>query len=636
MPAGHRCRQFPLRAIDGFPSQAIPVLLHLGMLAFTLGVLFPPAAAAQTKLIFTEYQYNNPKIKSMNLDGSGVAELFTIPPAEWLPLGCDYDSDGQKVYWTHGSTPGTIRRANLDGSGMQLLVSNLKLPRGISVDAVNGKMYWVQAPPAGNALGLLKRANLDGSGVETIYAVTPYDPTLSYIGRPTVDPVNGYVYFCCGGEIRRVKLDGTGYVQTAVRGVTTVTALALDVSANQLYFLDANTNSDYLGRANLDDTGFTVVYDNTPGSGGSSGLIDLDVDVLGGKVYWSDEFQKSIKRANLDGSSVEQLYTSPGSLTPTDMSLDYRPMQPIMDCNNNQIRDLDDIESGFSEDCNFNGIPDECEDDPCGPPDFVLDHGSDPSQSHRVLSGDPVNGYEIFQPFDLTTPETIITGLDLDGYTVIYHPTGFRATIFPDDGTGNFPDESAPIAWTDCHYRFSTNTIAWSSFPIAATLGAGRYWIRLTAQHTDYDGAACVGTSGLPSLSRRSNGTLYYSTHSIALRLRAGNPAAVPEASEASDAGTWQLFAAPNPMRSGATVSLILSQAQAVRLAIHDPAGRLVRLLLDGRLPAGTHTLGWDGRDMRGRPVGAGIYLLSLDDGAQGRGGRAGREASARQILVLR
>ncbi len=602
-------------------------------LACALTVFSVSAAASQTRLIFTEYQYNNPKIKSMNLDGSGVAELFTIPPAEWLPLGCDYDSDGQQVYWTHGSTPGTIRRANLDGSGMQLLVSGLKLPRGMAVDAVNGKMYWVQAPPAGNALGLLKRANLDGSGIETIYAVDPYDPTLSYIGRPTVDPANGYVYFCTGGAIRRVKLDGTGYVQTVVRGVTTVTAIALDVAANQLYFLDANTNSDYVGRADLDDTRFTVLVDNTPGTAGTSGLIDLEVDLPGGKLYWSDELQKAIKRADLAGSAAELLYTSPGSLTPTDMSLDLRPPQPIMDCNNNQIRDLDDIESGFSQDCNFNGIPDECEDDPCAPPDFLLDHGSDPSQSHRVLSGDAVNGYEIFQPFDVTESEVTITAVDLDGYTVIYHPTGFRATIFPDDGTGAFPDESAPIAWTDCQYRFSTNTIAWSRFPIEATLAAGRYWIRLTAQHLDYDGAACIGTSGLPSLSRRSNGVLYYSAHSIALRLLGGDPAAVPEARRAT---LRQLAVAPNPARAGASVSFVLARAQEVRLAVHDPAGRLIRLLHDGPLPAGAHAFDWDGRDRQGRPVDAGVYLLGLDHVSPYGETSSDRGTLSRRVLVLR
>ena len=31
------------------------------------------------------------------------------------------------------------------------------------------------------------------------------------------------------------------------------------------------------------------------------------------------------------------------------------------DCNNNETQDSEDIGSGFSEDCNENGVPDECE-----------------------------------------------------------------------------------------------------------------------------------------------------------------------------------------------------------------------------------------------------------------------------------
>lgn len=39
----------------------------------------------------------------------------------------------------------------------------------------------------------------------------------------------------------------------------------------------------------------------------------------------------------------------------------YNP--PIIDCNNNQIEDAQDIASGFSHDCDQNGIPDECQPD---------------------------------------------------------------------------------------------------------------------------------------------------------------------------------------------------------------------------------------------------------------------------------
>jgi hypothetical protein len=39
----------------------------------------------------------------------------------------------------------------------------------------------------------------------------------------------------------------------------------------------------------------------------------------------------------------------------------YNP--PIVDCNGNQVEDAVDIATGFSHDCNLNGIPDECEPD---------------------------------------------------------------------------------------------------------------------------------------------------------------------------------------------------------------------------------------------------------------------------------
>lgn len=580
-----------------------PPLLALSLAA--VGTIFGAAAAlaAPTRVFFTEYQYNNPKIKGMELDGSNSSELFALPPSEWLPVGCDYDEAGAKVYWTHGSTPGTIRRANLDGSEMQLLVSGLKLPRGIAVDPVHGKIYWVQAPPAGNALGLLKRANLDGTSIETVYSDDPYDPTLSYVGKPTVDPVNGYVYFCARGEIRRARLDLTGSVETVVRGVTTVAAIALDTKAGHIYFADANTNSDYIGRARFDDSEFTMIYDNTPGFFGTSGLFDMKLDLEGGRVYWTDELAHTVRRAGLDGLDMETLYTSPAGLTPTGMTLDTDPQQAIQDCNGNGTRDLDDVAGGSSADCNGNGIPDECESAPCVPIEYLVDNGSDPS-GHRTLSGNPANGFEVFQPIDLSGPARIAS-IGLDGWTTTYHPAGFTATLFPDDGTGAFPDEGAPIASAVFQWRFSNNTIVWVDRAIDADLPAGRSWVRLTAADPAFAGAACYGLSGPPSFSRRlSDGQIYYSSRSIALRLQGMDPAGAPETPPAAGvlSSVW-----PNPTRGPASIRWE-ARIGAIAMTIHDAAGRRVRDLGPESLGPGLAV--WDGKDDEGRQAPPGIYFV--------------------------
>ena len=53
-------------------------------------------------------------------------------------------------------------------------------------------------------------------------------------------------------------------------------------------------------------------------------------------------------------------------------------------------------------------------------------------------------------------------------------------------------------------------------------------------------------------------------------------------------------------------------QGAHVSLVIYDVAGRMVRDLVDGSLPAGRHSAAWDRRDRSGRAVPAGLYLVRL------------------------
>ena len=49
------------------------------------------------------------------------------------------------------------------------------------------------------------------------------------------------------------------------------------------------------------------------------------------------------------------------------------------------------------------------------------------------------------------------------------------------------------------------------------------------------------------------------------------------------------------------------------RLAVFDARGRQVRVLAEGRLPAGMHTVGWDGRDGDGQVLASGVYFYAPD-----------------------
>lgn len=69
------------------------------------------------------------------------------------------------------------------------------------------------------------------------------------------------------------------------------------------------------------------------------------------------------------------------------------------------------------------------------------------------------------------------------------------------------------------------------------------------------------------------------------------------------------LSAWPNPFRLRSTLLLDLPRDARARVEIFDISGRLLRSFNPGLVSAGTHPLIWDGRDSRGRPVPAGVYL---------------------------
>lgn len=73
----------------------------------------------------------------------------------------------------------------------------------------------------------------------------------------------------------------------------------------------------------------------------------------------------------------------------------------------------------------------------------------------------------------------------------------------------------------------------------------------------------------------------------------------------------------PNPFNATVTVPFVLPRDSAVRLALVNVAGQVVRVLWDRQTSAGAHAVRWDGRDESGRVASSGVYLVRLEaDGA--------------------
>jgi hypothetical protein len=72
----------------------------------------------------------------------------------------------------------------------------------------------------------------------------------------------------------------------------------------------------------------------------------------------------------------------------------------------------------------------------------------------------------------------------------------------------------------------------------------------------------------------------------------------------------------PNPFNPTTVIRYYVpGNKAAVRLALFDVKGSLIRELEQGIFPAGMRQKVWNGQDMNDRPVGSGIYLLRLSSG---------------------
>ncbi len=81
----------------------------------------------------------------------------------------------------------------------------------------------------------------------------------------------------------------------------------------------------------------------------------------------------------------------------------------------------------------------------------------------------------------------------------------------------------------------------------------------------------------------------------------------------------------PNPFRDVTEIRFALAAPGRARVAVYDVAGRLLRVLRDGELPAGVHATTWDGRAGGERAAG-GVYFVRLETG--------GREETKRVVYL--
>lgn len=230
--------------------------------------------------------------------------------SEWYPPN-GMDVGGGKVYWvTTTGIGGELSSMDLDGSNRQILLEEENRLGGVAVDVKQGKIYWTCWPESPRSVfqpnrrwdGALKRANLDGSDVEILIEYPSGSPT--YADQVVVDPDAGLVFWSLVGDgyegVIQMSRTSPFDPHDHIYDVGCPRGMALDTipdyGARHLYY----TTADELRCVNLYWPTTTTILTGLDSPAG------VAIDYIGYRLYVGTA--QGILRATTDGTNLETLY----------------------------------------------------------------------------------------------------------------------------------------------------------------------------------------------------------------------------------------------------------------------------------------------------------------------------------------
>ena len=236
------------------------------------------------------------KIRRANLDGSNrqdVAAGLGTPDGIFLQTTAVEilirESQRPPMYWVNAGV-GTLQ--SLTGSSVARLVPSVQNATSMAVDMAGGKIYW--AEQTGSNSGRIRRANLNGTNVQLIRALTSVPQGLA------LDTANGTLYLANSwGKVQRMNLNGSDYQPDLIVDLESPRGIAIDAAAGKVYWTEqTGETTGRIRSADLDGSNVASVrgLNNVP--------YGIAVDASNGKLYVTNSRGK-VQRMNRDGTNFE-------------------------------------------------------------------------------------------------------------------------------------------------------------------------------------------------------------------------------------------------------------------------------------------------------------------------------------------
>lgn len=222
---------------------------------------------------------------------------------------------------------GAILQLSTDGSAPKPIITGQELPDGIAIDHSLQRMFWTCMGVPASPDGAVYSANLDGTSQRTVIA----PGTINTPKQITLDAAAQQLYFCDreGCTVYRCAYDGSDLEVLVQNGGTLSNSagqanamnwcvgIAVSPSHGKFYWSQKGASKGGRGRifcANMaTPAGKTAATreDITCILYGLPEPIDLEVDEVHGRLYWTDRGElpwgNSLSRVDLDGEGLPVL-----------------------------------------------------------------------------------------------------------------------------------------------------------------------------------------------------------------------------------------------------------------------------------------------------------------------------------------
>ncbi|MCC7085691.1 MAG: PEP-CTERM sorting domain-containing protein [Pirellulales bacterium] len=308
------------------------ILKLLGTAAVAVGAATPQAPANAAVLYWADTTFGGGdfprgRIERADLDGSGREVVVSDPGAYGLaqPRGLAIDASGHRLFWTGLGTgwsdtaePGSINVSALDGTSSAILVPGPQgtFPGDIEADLIGERLYWADI-----GTGTIMTAKLDGSDVGVIVSALENPEGVA------VDPIGGLLYWNhtfrdeSSGDISSVifrsNLDGSNVTAITPKLSGIIRDVDLDLASGLLYWSisDPSTGVGKIQRANSDGTGLIDLFTEVANPFG------IAIYALENAIFWAAAEAGAIQAGSLDGGPIWTAVSSIGS--PRDVEIDY-------------------------------------------------------------------------------------------------------------------------------------------------------------------------------------------------------------------------------------------------------------------------------------------------------------------------